>query len=93
MLNTFLTICSHRGLELLLPETPDSKRILLDRLSENRHHQQCWRIVLPHGEASTISQMIDIGAKEAALSLANQLALNTELVVPEFAEGCSRLEP
>jgi hypothetical protein len=80
MLQAFVGIVSHQGIELFCPEDPSTVRFLLRRAARASRPMACFWSVLTQEAAALIDATLDLGQSADALELLLQLAHECGLV-------------
>jgi hypothetical protein len=90
MLQAFVGIVSHRGIEFFCPEDPATVRFLWRRAQRERGRAACFWSVIPSEAVELIEAALLLGLPHEALHLLQQLARDYGFLVPHHAEPAPR---
>ena len=82
MLQAFIGIVSHRGIEVFCPEDPATVRFLWRRAQRERGRAACFWSVIPSEAVELIEATLNLGLAREALDLLQQLARDYGFLVP-----------
>lgn len=88
MASSYLAICSPRGLELMIPESPHAMRFIMRRVYDlGRTDETCGWVIIDDREAGLIRRLVEYGYPKIASTLVPLLAREFGTMPPEFDEA------